>query len=81
MHSWHIKQVFLNGANLYDHDQTHIYNTIVCALNCRVHVGVRSYETFREKKEPNLLPKKEFLLIRQSIVEMSTKSCYQKKCM
>jgi hypothetical protein len=33
MRAWHIRRVFLNGASLYDHDQRHIYNAAVQALN------------------------------------------------
>ena len=33
MRSWHIKQVFIDGVSLYDHDQTNIYNTAVSALH------------------------------------------------
>jgi hypothetical protein len=35
MRAWHIHRVFLNGASLYDHDQRHIYNAAVQALNRR----------------------------------------------
>ena len=31
MHSWHIKHMYLNGASLYDHHQTDIYNSLVNA--------------------------------------------------
>jgi hypothetical protein len=34
MRACHICRVFLNGASLYDHDQRHIYNAAVQALNC-----------------------------------------------
>ena len=34
MRAWHIHRMFLNGASLYDHDQQHIYNAAVQALNC-----------------------------------------------
>ena len=26
LRSWHISHVFLNGANLYDHEQMHLFN-------------------------------------------------------
>ena len=29
MRAWHIYRMFLNGANLYNHDQQYIYNAIV----------------------------------------------------
>jgi hypothetical protein len=41
MRAWHIRRVFLNGASLYDHDQQHIYNVAVQALNRRPRRGVR----------------------------------------
>jgi hypothetical protein len=44
MRAWHIRRVFLNGASLYDHDQRHIYNAAVQALNCRPRRSVRQYE-------------------------------------
>jgi hypothetical protein len=40
MRAWHIRRVFLNGASLYDHDQWHIYNAAVHALNRRPRRGV-----------------------------------------
>ena len=40
MRAWHIHRVFLNGASLYDHDQQHIYNATVQALNHRPRRGV-----------------------------------------
>jgi hypothetical protein len=40
MRAWHIRRVFLNGTNLYDHDQRHIYNAEVQALNRRLRRGV-----------------------------------------
>ena len=41
MKAWYIRRVFLNRASLYDHDQQHIYNVAVQALNCRPHRDVR----------------------------------------
>jgi hypothetical protein len=40
MRAWYICRVFLNGASLYDHDQRHIYNVVVHALNCQAKKGV-----------------------------------------
>jgi hypothetical protein len=40
MRAWHIRRMFLNGACLYDHDQRHIYNAAVLALNRRPRRGV-----------------------------------------
>jgi len=33
MLSWDIRQVFLNGFSLYDHNQTYMYNTAMNAAN------------------------------------------------
>jgi hypothetical protein len=49
MRAWHIRRVFLNGASLYDHDQRHIYNAAVQALNRRPRRGVQQYEFGRER--------------------------------
>jgi hypothetical protein len=43
MRAWYICRVFLNGASLYDHDQQHIYNTAVQALNCQPRRGIWKY--------------------------------------
>jgi hypothetical protein len=49
MRAWHIRRVFLNGASLYDHDQRHIYNATVQALNRRPRRDVRQYESGHKK--------------------------------
>jgi hypothetical protein len=49
MRAWHIRRVFLIGASLYDHDQRHIYNATIQALNCRPQRGVRQYESGCER--------------------------------
>ena len=81
MHSWHIKHVYLNGASLYDHHQTDMYNLAVNASRRRKRVGVRTYESSQERREPNSAPKKEALLTMQAITEVSTKTCCQKNCL
>lgn len=81
IHSWHIKQVFLDGVSLYDHDQTHIYNVAMNAINHRVRKGVKSYESFHERMESDVPSKKEALLYTQAITEVSTKTCCQKNCL
>ena len=81
MHSWHIKQIYLNGASLYDHHQTDLYNSAVNASRRRKRVGVRAYESSRERREPENTPKKEALLTMQAITEVSTKNCCQKNCL
>ena len=44
MRVWHIRRIFLNGASLYDHEQQHIYNAAVLALNRQPRRGVRQYD-------------------------------------
>ena len=75
MHSWHIKQVYLNGASLYDQHQTDLYNSAVNASRRRKRVGVCAYESSRERRELENTPKKEILLTMQAITEVSTKNC------
>jgi hypothetical protein len=62
MRSWHISRVFLNGASLYDHEQTTIYQGELNASRRRVRKEVRPYETSRGRREPPAPPKKELLL-------------------
>ena len=81
MCAWHIKLVFLNGVSLYDHDQTHIYNTAMNAIGRRVRVGVCSYQSSIERREPNLPPKKDSLLTLEAITEVSTKTCCPNNCL
>jgi len=78
MHSWHISRVYLNGANVYDHEQTHLYRTAMNGSRRRPRTGVRSYENSRERRETNSLPKKEILMTQQSIAEVSSKECCSK---
>jgi hypothetical protein len=58
MRAWHIRRVFLNGASLYDHDQRHIYNAAVQALNRRPWRDVRQYEFGRKRQDSTNPPKK-----------------------
>lgn len=58
MRSWPITRVFLNGASLHDHHVTVEYNSAMKRTNRRARVGVRKYETTREKKESDKIPKK-----------------------
>jgi hypothetical protein len=51
MRVWHIYRVFLNRASLYDHDQRHIYNAAVQALNRRPRRDVRQYDPGRERQD------------------------------
>ena len=81
IHSWNIKCVLLNGARLYDHHHRSMYNAAIRASQRRPRAGVRSYESSREKREPETLPKKEALLTAQSISEVSTKTCCPRNCL
>jgi hypothetical protein len=47
MRVWHICKVFLNGASLYDHDQQHIYNAAVQALNRHLRRDIWQYDLER----------------------------------
>jgi hypothetical protein len=78
MRAWHIRRVFLNGTSLYDHDQRHIYNAIVQALNRRPRRGVRQYESGRERQDNANPPKKVLKLSTQSINSVSSISCCKK---
>ena len=40
MRAWHICRVILNRTNFYNHDQQHIYNVAVQALNRQLRRGV-----------------------------------------
>ena len=81
MHSWDIRRVFLDGVNLYDHDQTNIYNMAMKALNQKAWKGVQSYETSRKRLQPDVPPKKESLLTVQAITNVSTKTCCESNCL
>jgi hypothetical protein len=47
MRAWHIHRVFLNGASFYDHDQRHIYNAAVHALNHQPRRSLEQYDSER----------------------------------
>lgn len=81
IHSWDIKRVFLNGASLHDHHQTYLYNKAVYASGRPPRVGVRSYESSRQRTERDVPPKKETLLTQQAIHEVASKSCCDKNCL
>ena len=80
MHSWPIERVFLNGASLYDHDQTDMYRTAMNAQNQKPRKGIRSYKTTRERRNVDIPPKKERVLTSEAIHEVSTKSCCERNC-
>jgi hypothetical protein len=80
MRAWHIRRVFLNGASLYDHDQRHIYNAAVQALNRRPRRDVRQYKSGRERQDNANPPKKVLKLSTQSINFVSSVNCCKKNC-
>jgi hypothetical protein len=80
MRAWHIRRVFLNGASLYDHNQWHIYNAIVQALNCQPWSGVRQYKSGRERQDNANPPKKVLKLSTQPINSVSSISYCKKNC-
>jgi len=45
MHSWHISRVYLNGASLYDHEQTHLYRAAMNGSKRHPRTRVCSYES------------------------------------
>ena len=80
MHSWPIKRVFLNGASLYDHDQTDMYRRAMNAQNQKPRKGSRSYKTTHERRNVDIPPKRERVLSTEAIHEVSTKSCCERNC-
>ena len=80
MHLRPIKRVFLNGANLHDHDQTDMYRKAVNAQNQRPRKEIRSYKTTRERRNVDIPTKKERVLTIETIHEVSTKSCCERNC-
>ena len=80
MHSWPIKRVFLNGASLYDHDQTDMYRRAMNAQNQKPRKGSRSYKTTRERRNVDIPPKRERVLTSEAIHEVPTKSCCERNC-
>ena len=53
----------------------------ITALHRRVRKGVRSYESSRQRIQPDLPPKKEYLITVQEITEVSTKTCCENNCL
>jgi hypothetical protein len=51
MRAWHIRRVFQNGTSLYDHDQRHIYNGAIQALNRRPWRDVPQYKSGHERHD------------------------------
>ena len=81
MRSWHIKRVFLNGASLYDHEQVNLFNLTSQAARRHSRMGARPYDSSRERKNAEKIPKKEALLSAESIRNMATKTCCSKSCL
>jgi hypothetical protein len=78
MRAWHVHRVFLNSANLYDHHQRHIYNTIVQSLNRQPRRDIWQYDLERQRQESANPPKKVLKLILKSINSMSSITCCRK---
>ena len=78
LRSWHISRIFLNGASLYVHEQMNLFNLASLASRCRSRVGTRVYESSRERRNSNKIPRKEALLSTKSIRNVSSKSCCSK---
>ena len=75
MRAWHIKRVFLNGASLYDHEQMNLFNLASQVTRWRSRVGARPYDSSREQRNAEKIPKKEALLSTESIRNVATKTC------
>ena len=78
MQSWPISRVYLNGASLYDHDQTAIFKDLVNASRGQV---TSTYVSTRKWRESYNLSKKEALLTPKAIAEVSSKNCCAKNCL
>ena len=72
--------MYLNGASLYDHDQTDMYRKATSAQNQKPQKGICSYKTTRERRNVDIPPKKERVLTSEAIHEVSTKSCCKRNC-
>ena len=81
MRAWHIKRVFLNGASLYDHEQMNLFNLASQAARRRSRVGARPYDSSREQRNAEKIPKKEALLSMESIQNVATKTCCSRSCL
>ena len=81
LRSWHISRVFLNGASLYDHEEMNLFNLASLASRRHSRVGARVYESSRERRNSDKIPRKEALLSTESIRNVSSKSCCSKNCL
>ena len=67
LRAWHISRVFLNGASLYVHEQMHLFKVSSGASRRQSRVGARPYESSSRQRNCDRVPKKEALLIVESI--------------
>ena len=81
MRSWHIKHVFLNGASLHNHEQVNLFNLTSQAARRHSRVGARPYDSSRERRNAEKIPKKEALLSTESIRNVATKTCCSRSCL
>ena len=81
MRSWHIKGVFLNGASLHDHEQVNLFNLTSQGARRRSRVGACPYDSSRERRNAEQIPKKEALLNAESIRNVATKTCCSRSCL
>ena len=80
LRSWHIRHVFLNGASLYNHEQMNLFNLTSTASHWHSHVGARPYESSRERRNSNKIPKVALLSVK-SIVNVFARSCCLRNCL
>ena len=81
LRSWLITRVFFNGASLYDHEQMHLFN-IASTKSCQQSwLGICLYESSREQRNFNKIPKKEALLTIELIRNVFTMFCCSKNCL
>ena len=75
LRAWHIWNVFVNNASLYNHDQVATYNAAVSPVRGRKRVEVRPYESTRVQRVLINTPKAEENLSLEAISSVSTKRC------
>jgi hypothetical protein len=75
MRAWHITQVFMNGASLYDHKKCFIYKTALHYYITKPQRGVRYYDSSRQRQENENPPKKVVKLSAQSINFVASSTC------
>ena len=78
---WHISRIFLNGASLYNHEQMHLFRVSSEASHRQSRVGTHPYKSSRGRRNCDRVPKKEALLIVESIRNVSTMPCCSKNCL